>query len=339
MLTPPALADADIMACLGEWFGLRIQTVTFLPIGQDEYAAVYRVEAADGAAYFLKLRGGAFAEVSVVVPAWLRAQGIAAVMAPQPTTAGRLWGTAQGFTWLLYPFFAGANAYAVPLSDAQWVAFGRAMAAIHGGSLPPALAALVPRETYPPDLRARALALDARVAAGEFATPGDPATDLARVWLARRVEIHTIIARHAELGQTLAGRAEPIVLCHSDLHPANLLVAADGALAIVDWDAPILAPRERDLICLGGGGMSAAWDEPRAEALFRSGYGAAGADPLALAYYRYDRIVADLAEYGSQIFGQRGSVADREQGVRQMTGQFLPGDVIPAAHAIYARIG
>jgi spectinomycin phosphotransferase len=339
MLTPPAIANVDITDRLGEWYGLRLASATFLPIGQDEYSAVYRVEAADGAAYFLKLRRGTFDEVSVAVPAWLRAHGIAAVMAPLPTTAGRLWASAHGYTWLLYPFFDGANAYATPLDDAEWVAFGQALAAIHSANLPRELAALVPRERYPADLRERALALDAQVAAGDFDTPDDPpSAELARVWRARRDEIHAICARHAELACALAARADAFVLCHSDLHPANLLVGAGGALAIVDWDAPILAPRERDVMCIGGG-MSAAWDDARAERLFRSGYGAAGADPLATAYYRYDRVVADLEAYGGQVFGRRGSLEDRAKGARQMSVQFEPGNVIAAAHTAYTRIG
>ncbi len=339
MLTPPAIATSDIAARLGEWYDLPVLAVTFLPLGADEFAAVYRVEAADGAAWFLKLRRGAFAAVSVAVPAWLRASGITGVMAPVPTTAGRLWASAHGYTWILYPFFEGANGYATPLTEAQWPVFGRVLAAIHGASLPPDLAALVPRETYPANLRERVRALDAEVAAGAYSAAEDaPSAELARVWLARRDEIHTILARHAALGQALAARAAPFVLCHSDLHPANLLVGAGGALVIVDWDAPILAPRERDLICLGGG-MSAAWDDPRAEALFRTGYGPAGTDPVALAYYRYDRVVADLEAYGSQIFGRRGGLEDRVRGGQKMAVQFEPGDVIPAAHATYARIG
>jgi spectinomycin phosphotransferase len=339
MLTPPAIASADITDRLGEWYDLRGATATFLPIGQDEYSAVYRVEATDGAAYFLKLRRGAFAEVTVAVPAWLRAQGIAAVMAPLPTTAGHLWERALGYTWILYPFFDGANAYATPLGDAEWVAFGQALAAIHAVSLPAELAPLVPRESYPADLRERALALDAQVAAGAFDGPDDPpSAELARAWRARRDEIHAICARHAALAQALAARGNAFVLCHSDLHPANLLVGAGGVLVIVDWDAPILAPRERDVMCIGGG-MSAAWDDARAERLFRSGYGPEGADSLATAYYRYDRVVADLEAYGGQVFGRRGSLEDRAKGVHQMSVQFEPGNVIAAAHAAYARIG
>jgi spectinomycin phosphotransferase len=339
MLTPPAIATEDILAQLGEWYRLRAQTATFLPLGLDEFAAVYRVEADDGTARLLKLRRGALAEVSVAVPAWLRGQGIVAVMAPQRTVVGRLWAAGHDFTWILYPFFDGATALTTLLTDGQWVAFGQALAAIHAATLPAALAALVPRETYPPNLRERALALDARVGAGEFAAaPDAPVAELARVWLARRADIRTILARHVELAQVLACRADDFVLCHSDLHPNNLLVSKAGALAIVDWDAPIYAPRERDVMCLGGG-MSAAWDDPAAEARFRAGYGTVGAEPLALAYYRYDRVVADLAVYGSQIFERRGSVEDRAKGARQMAAQFDPRGVIAAAHAAYARIG
>ena len=61
-------------------------------------------------------------------------------------------------------------------------------------------------------------------------------------------------------------------------------------------------------------------------------------DLTALAYYRYERIVADFAAYGEQIFQAQGSVEDRENGVRKVMGQFEPGRVIDIAHQTYQRL-
>jgi spectinomycin phosphotransferase len=36
-------------------------------------------------------------------------------------------------------------------------------------------------------------------------------------------------------------------------HAGNVVVGADNELTIVDWDEPILAPKERDLMFIGGG--------------------------------------------------------------------------------------
>ena len=48
------------------------------------------------------------------------------------------------------------------------------------------------------------------------------------------------------------------VLCHSDIHGGNILIADTGELYVVDWDDPILAPKERDLMFIGGGSASTA---------------------------------------------------------------------------------
>ena len=80
MLDKPDIEDAVIVAAVGDGFGLKIVQVMFLPLGADFDTAVYRAVAADGTAYFLKLRRGNFDEVAVAIPRFLQTQGIAAVM-------------------------------------------------------------------------------------------------------------------------------------------------------------------------------------------------------------------------------------------------------------------
>jgi spectinomycin phosphotransferase len=335
MLTPPALSDATLSAVLRESYGLRIRQVSFLPLGADAYAAVYRVDAEDGTPYFLKLKHENFAEVAVAVSAFLHAQGIRQVMAPLPTVTQRLWASRHGFEWILYPFFESHNAYETALSDAQWVTLGRSLKAIHGAVLPPTLDRLVPREDYAPRWRDIVEEYDRQV---ETRAYDDPiAESLAAFWITKRDEIRAMVARAAELAQALRQCEDPFVLCHTDLHAWNVLVGANGELAIVDWDETIFAPKERDLMFVGGG-VGAVWDTAREEALFYQGYGATQINPLALSYYRYERIVADLAAYGAQIFEAQGSVEDRDDGLRKVKGQFLPNRLIAIAHRTYQQL-
>ena len=344
MLTPPAISTETIAANLRADYGLRVDQVTFLPIGADANAAVYRIDTGYDASYFLKLKRGDFAEIAVTVPAFLNQQGIQQVMAPLETTSHQLWSSRHGFTWILYPFFEGPNGFATPLADAQWVTLGRSLRAVHATILPPALAAHVPREVYSPQWRDQVMAFDQQVAAGVYDHPDDDplARRLAAFWRTRRDEIRALVERSEHLGQTLRQRADApdaFVLCHTDLHAGNVLLSADDDrdLAIVDWDAPIFAPKERDLMFVGGG-IGAIWDSAREEALFYQGYGATEIDPVALSYYRYERIVEDVAAYGEQIFEAQGSVEDREHGLVGTMGQFRPGRVVDIAHQTYARL-
>ena len=92
-----------------------------------------------------------------------------------------------------------------------------------------------------------------------------------------------MLARADDLAEVLRRRPLPLVICHADLHPGNVLVGRDGSLAIVDWDAPLLAPKARDLMGIGGG-LGLRGEIPATEALFYQGYGAATVDRTALAY-------------------------------------------------------
>lgn len=87
-----------------------------------------------------------------------------------------------------------------------------------------------------------------------------------------------------------------------------------------------------------GGGLGFVDESDYEETLFYKGYGPANIDSEALAYYRYERIVADLAAYGMQIFGVKGSVEDREEGLKQLKRQFLPNGVVCSAHLTYRNL-
>jgi spectinomycin phosphotransferase len=266
-------------------------------------------------------------------------------MAPIPTASGELWARDHDYDWLLYPFFEGRTGFQVELSRAQWVALGRCMRAVHTTTLPAELAHLVPREEYSPRWRVLVREFHRQMTRPLF---DDPVTTyLAAWWSAHGDEIRLILDRAEELARVLAPRALPRVLCHSDLHGNNVLVGADDTLAVIDWDEPILAPKERDLMFVGGG-VAGVWNRDEEAAWFyegysqgqspdhNPGYGPTAVDPQALAYYRYERIVEDLAAYGLCIIGRQGSVEDREDGLRRLASIFSPGDVVEMAHRAYA---
>jgi len=349
MLKEPALSEQTIITCLHDNFGLDISQVAFLPLG-DARNAIYHVSAncgtadcgaADcgatvgGAGYFLKLCPADFDEGVVAVPAFIHAQSIQQIIAPLPTKSQTLWLSAHDFTWILYPFFQGQNGFEMALSKEQWYRLGAGLRRIHQTDLPAELVKHIPQEEYSPRWRDMVKALDKEVAHKEYDDP--IAASFAALWMSKRDEIQILIQRAEELAQVLENRPLPKVICHTDLHAGNVMVAADDKIAIVDWDEPILAPKERDLMFIGGG-IGGTWNDEQEVAWFYEGYGEAEIDMLALAYYRYERIVVDIAVYAQQIFEMRGSVKDRQDGLR-LIEQFGPNNVVEIAHRTYHCLG
>ncbi|MFH0129368.1 phosphotransferase enzyme family protein [Variovorax sp. VaC1] len=336
MLTPPDLSQDAIAQCLANEYGLHAIHAEFLPLGADVNSAVFRVDANDGAAYILKLRRDDCRPAVVSIPAFLHHEkGIEAVMAPLPATDRQLSVRSLGFDWMLYPFFKGDNGFERALSNAQWTALGAALSAVHHAELPDALRAGVPQESYSHHWREGVRRYQRRFING--LAGDDVVRRFLAFWEAHDEEIDTVVYRSEQIASILLERSLPLVLCHSDIHAGNVLVGDNDSLCVIDWDTLILAPKERDLMFIGGG-VGHVWNQPREEALFYEGYGPTDIDPMALAYYRYERITRDLLETCDLIFDTAASVEDREEGLRQIASQFLPDDVVAIAHRSYEAI-
>jgi spectinomycin phosphotransferase len=275
----------------------------------------------------------------LLVPRYLHDHGVAQVIAPLPSTARTLWAQVDGYALILYPFVAGTTgkrsasaALSSGMTPSQWIAYGAILRQIHATALAPDLAQVMQRETFVPAGAGMVRELEAHMAGRTFADPAAQA--LATFWHERRDAIHTLVVRAEELGRRLAQRALPFVLCHADIHTANVLLDGSGQVWIVDWDDTVLAPKERDLMFVVGGGISRWMVGPRDEELFLQGYGATTIDPLALTYYRYAWAVSDIGEYGAQVFlrPDLGAVS-RRAAVDKFMSLFLPGNIVALAFA------
>ena len=330
MLEKPDLQDEKIVTYLQDEYGLLVAQVAFLPLGADLNTAVYRVVAEDETPYFVKLRRGVFDETAVALPKFLSDQGIVQIIAPLATQTEQLWASLEAFKLILYPFIEGHSGFEVDLSDRHWGELGTAFKLIHTAVVPPALIRRIPQETYAPQWRESVKTFLERVADDAFADP--VAVKLAAFLKARRDEILDLAGRAERLALALQARSPEFVLCHSDIHAGNILIDANGALYIVDWDNPILAPKERDLMFIGGGLGGDGHTAQEEETLFYRGYGQTPIDPIALAYYRYERIIQDIAVYCEQIFLTNEGGEDREQSLRYLTSDFMPNRTIEIAY-------
>ncbi len=336
MLEKPALEDARIAACLSANYGVTASAIEFLPLGYDTSASVYRIVGTDESAYFLKLKRGAVNELSLTLPEFLKTHGLEQVIAPLRTLTGRQRAQVEDFTVLLYPFIKGSSGKEIGLTDRQWVEFGTALKKLHSLELPTELLTQLPRETFIPNT-SHIKAVDAKINAGDFNNRF--AHELAALWVEKRDEIHHLVERAETLGRQLQAQMHELVLCHADIHTANVLSGTDGKLWIVDWDTLILAPKERDLIFVtgvgAGGALITSVPGARGEALFYSGYGKTEIDPMALAYYRYHWALEDIGGFGASIFVAQDvgeeTLEDAEYCLRV---SFMPGSVAEAARQI-----
>jgi len=329
MLEKPDLEDKKILNCLKHEYGLRVAQITFLPLGADFNTAVYRATAHEETAYFVKLRRGEFDEAAVAVPKYLSDLGIKQVIPPLTTQTGQLCAELLPFKVILYPFVAGHDGYERPLTGPQWIEFGAALKQFHTAAIPSAITKGIKRETFSSRWRDTVRLFLERIEQETFAEPA--AAQMAAFLQSKRAETLDLVQRTEELAQKLPAQPPEFILCHADIHAWNLLIADDGALYMVDWDTLIFAPKERDLMFVGGGLGGKGRSPQEEETLFYQGYGQTEVNPIALAYYRYERIIEDIGVYCEQIFLSDEGGEDRPQAVEYLKSNFRPNGTIAVA--------
>jgi spectinomycin phosphotransferase len=326
VLEDPGLDHEQVLRALHDAYGSRAAALAFIP-GYDAHSASYDVAADDGRS-FLKIHFGTLNEASLEVPAALLDAGMPNVLAPIRTSAAMLWAPMDRWKLVLYPFVSGRSAMDVGLTEEQWRTFGGTLRAVHDSGLELRFADRLPTDFFALPSRGsvhRALEL----ASKPTSTPS--ARRLAGLLQSQSDRIGQILARTDELASALRERPLERVLCHADIHAANILVADDTAIFLVDWDGPMLAPRERDLLFVIGSRIARAV-ELHEERWFFEGYGEVSVERDALIFYRYERILEDIGEFAASVFLDPDISEDsRRRQTDLVESFFAPGDVIDSA--------
>jgi spectinomycin phosphotransferase len=279
-------------------------------------------------AYFLKLRRK-FKDVIVRIPLFLKESGVQEIIVPFETRSSQHWADVGEYKIILYPFIEGKDGFERELTDQHRRMLGAAFRKIHSAKIPPELRDNIRKEIFSPEWREDMKSYQAQVGEKVFTEP--TAAKLVKFMKSRRSEITRLIERAEQLASELQSKPLELALCHTDIHGGNILISNTGELYIVDWDDPILAPKERDLMFIGGG-IDEIWKTSRGEVVFYEGYGKTDINQSALAYYRYERVIEDLAVICEQLLLTDEGGADRERSYGWFTSNFEPGNTIEIAY-------
>jgi spectinomycin phosphotransferase len=330
MLDDPGLNPEELRQALQSSWGLAALRFVFVP-GHDMQAASYQVHAGE-TAFFLKVRFDPVLAAPLEVPRALLEAGVPNIPAPLRTRSSALSAPMGERTLMLYPFIRGRSAMAVGLTDDQWVTFGQTLRAVHDSGLESRFAQALPMERF--DVPAAASVKKIREVAERQPQTSGASHRLAQVYRQQAERIDAVLARSEELGATLGERRLGRVLCHTDIHTNNILVTDAGEIHLVDWDGPMIAPRERDLWFVIGGKI-ARNVESHEEARFFEGYGTVSIDREAIIYYRYERFLEDLAEFGRTVFlDPLPTAAARDREVDLTESYFGPLSLLATAEQV-----
>ena len=220
--------------------------VTELHLGTGIDTGTFRVDTAKGK-YFVKL-ARTVSETGIAISLLLAARGIPAV-APVLSMAGNAWEAVAGYQMVVYPLVDGSPIRLEAMTESDWRSVGTALRAVHESPPLPTL-----RELSLPD-QERFVPWG-----GDFLCSIGPAVsnlglqvdpfqlELASVWLQHGCFFVDFFSFVSEQGQRAIATAPACCLCHGDFQAQNILRSAPGVTHLIDWEAVVWAPPERDLI-------------------------------------------------------------------------------------------
>ncbi len=295
MLKQP-IQEHQIVELLQIYYGIDVQVAEFLPGGADMNASVYKADAKSNS-YFIKLKHGLHDEINLSIIRLLHNSGINEILFPIYSLNGKLFEQIGNVKIIVYPFIDAPNGFTQVLTEKQWKQLGHALKNVHSTSVPLSIQQQLRKETYLTKWRNSVKSFFTQIDPDES---DDQITADFKSFFNKNIDIiHQLVKSADDLSRKIQPDPEKYVLCHSDIHAGNVLLANES-IYIIDWDEPMMAPKERDLMFIGAG-VGNVWNKPHEISYFYQGYGKTDIDITILSYYRLERIIEDIAVYASDL--------------------------------------
>ena len=333
---------AALIARVRQEYGIALEGLTFVPEG--EVAHCYIAQDIHDERYFIKLlspsRLGRISTsgLDVYLPlTWeLHAQGILPHIAyPRRTLQGDFRSGFDGSVLVLYPFIEGRQVgFATPMPDAMLAQLAGLVGILHRSTSQVHVAGLRAEGFGLPfegDLRRGLEALE-RVTTDD--RPGRQA--LRELLWPRKGQVLGLLERLKGLQRSARRAGKPLVLCHTDLHGANLIEGEGRELYILDWEGVCLAPPEHDLFMFVGDDRFADGFLP----YYEREAGPAALDPCVFGFYFYRRSLEDLTDWVVRILYENTDDAQDQSDLEGIVADCISAwpDLEPAMRETEAKL-
>ncbi|CDZ75783.1 serine/threonine protein kinase [Legionella massiliensis] len=324
-----SIEDQHIIELLQTHYGVEVHTVQLMSEGADTEALAYKADSQTNS-YFVKLKYGYYNEINLSLVHHLYHSGIKEIILPIPTVENKFMQQLEHSKIIVYPFIHALNGFTKELTKEQWLNLGRTVKKIHEASVPDLIQQQLRKEMYSAQWRDLVRSLYSRM---EPDISDNKITADFKLYFKEKIDqIHQLVDSAEELSKKIHFDPQLNVLCHTDIHAGNILVDDNDSIHIIDWDEPMLAPKERDLMFIGGG-VGNVWNRSHEVSWFYEGYGNLSINKTILSYYRHERIVEDVAIYGQDILAEKQTEQSRLEMLHHFKGMFAVNGVVEIAFA------
>jgi spectinomycin phosphotransferase len=316
----------EISEIIASEYGISVSSIEHLNIGFDGNTMVYKLHSFDEKKYFLKIRTQNFTESSLNIPVWLSKNNwFKNIINPVETIDKKLYVEKSSQYMIVFPYINGHSGGDVPLTKDQFIEFGKFMNYLHTTKYPEEQLNSIPIEEYNQKYRKMVKKYLGNI---KEKVHSDPI--ILEFLDTLEINRNTIIGLLNFLNMAvneISHSRQNLCLCHGDIHANNIFID-ENDFYIVDWDTIIMAPKEKDLMFIGGG-VGGKWNSEEEVINFYKGYGQnTKIDNELLKYYRCERIIQDIYEFYHEIIGSKYDMEKRKLCLKHFKSQFEPKNVV-----------
>ncbi|HVX44481.1 MAG TPA: aminoglycoside phosphotransferase family protein [Mycobacteriales bacterium] len=308
MLTPPPdLGPEQISCSLSEHWGLEDCDVTYVPLGHGSHN--WSIVASDRTRWFAKAsRTGPdsdFGRATYQTAALLREAGLDFVLGPVRDRSGEARPqVSPEWELAVFPFIEGRNPN---FNTGERAQVAEILGRLHAFATAPEIAIRWEPGWYQPELR--------EILAGELDRQWNdgPYGEQARsLFVSSRAGIERLLEHSDRLVARLADSDDPPVITHGEPHGGNTMIDSSGKLYLIDCNALMVAPRERDLRILlhASHRRSRNLDNTEVIAAYRRTAGPIEPRPFAIELFRAEWHLIEICRYAQLFSGPHGRTSD-----------------------------
>jgi spectinomycin phosphotransferase len=229
---------------------------------------------------------------------------------------------------MLFPYINGQSGWNISLSKEQFIEFGKFMYNLHSANIPNKYTTNIITENYNKGYRENVKNIMGNIKNKNHGH--SVIIDFINCLKDNKNIIIEMILSAENIIKEIINEDQKMCLCHGDIHAGNILID-NNDFYIVDWDTLILAPKERDLMFIGGG-IGGKWNKEKEVEYFYAGYGnELSVDKKLIKYYRYERIIQDIYEFYQQIMDKNTEEEERKLCFELFKKQFEQNNVVEIA--------
>src|SRR2546427_1275081 len=245
MLAESNIDESFLKDVIREKFGIRLVNLALVP--KWETARGYMIESSNHKSFFLKI----YWDNKIPDSAFMFADdlfakaGIANIAHTILTSHSQMRIQIRDFQIALFDWISGKTAQEHKLTDMQLERLGELLARIHQSK--PIVGEYPIRENFEIPFKDRLVA----ILSDTSEITGDSTkyqTKLKLFLEPHRQEFMQELETLEKLQRKVKAMRLEFVNCHGEPSPGNVLSSDDGEIYLLDWDEPISAPKEKDLL-------------------------------------------------------------------------------------------